>query len=127
MRRLLLLAVPLLFMACSESKPDRAAALAACRYYNQLIAGNADSFVRGMELPDTIPDGYRRQLIDNALMFLEQQKREHGGISRVEVQNCINDSVAPTAQAFLLLCFGDSTVEEVVVPMVRRDGVWRMK
>jgi hypothetical protein len=26
-----------------------------------------------------------------------------------------------------MLCYGDSTTEEVVVPMVERDGRWMMK
>jgi hypothetical protein len=28
---------------------------------------------------------------------------------------------------FLVLCFGDSVNEEIVVPMVERNGNWRMK
>ena len=28
---------------------------------------------------------------------------------------------------FLVLCFGDSVNEEIVVPMVERQGRWRMK
>jgi hypothetical protein len=39
----------------------------------------------------------------------------------------VNDSVQPTANAFLMLCFGDSTIEEVVVPMVKHEGKWLMK
>jgi hypothetical protein len=27
----------------------------------------------------------------------------------------------------LMLCYGDSTTEEVVVPMIERDGRWMMK
>jgi len=128
MRRLivLLLAMPLL-VACADKKPDLSAAYAARDYYNLLLEGRADRFVDGMEQAGAIPDSYRQQLIDNARMFIAQQQQEHGGISKVDVQNCINDSVAPEAQAFLLFCFGDNTVEEVVVPMTRRSGTWRMK
>ena len=37
------------------------------------------------------------------------------------------EQIQPTANAFLMLCFGDSTIEEVVVPMVKHEGKWLMK
>jgi hypothetical protein len=37
------------------------------------------------------------------------------------------DSVQKFTNVFLMLCFGDSTNEEIVVPMVERNGSWRMK
>ena len=80
-----------------------------------------------MNMPERIPDSYRSQLVANAKMFIGQQNDEHRGIKKVEVVNCVNDSAGTSAEAFLLLCFGDSTVEEVVVPMVKRDGKWLMK
>ena len=117
----------LLLGACSEKKPDFAAAHAAKDYYELLLAGQAEQFVAGMDMPDSIPESYRRQLVANARMFMAQQDEEHQGIKKVDVLNCVNDSIQPAAQAFLMLCFGDSTVEEIVVPMVKRAGRWYMR
>ena len=47
--------------------------------------------------------------------------------SEVRVSSARTDSVAGYTQAFLILCFADSTQEEVVVPMVEHAGRWRMK
>ena len=117
-----------LLLACSQAnKTDFAAANAAKGYYDLLLKGKADKFVEGMNMPERIPDSYRSQLEANAKMFIGQQNDEHRGIKRVEVVNCVNDSVGTAAEAFLLFCFGDSTVEEVVVPMVKRNGKWLMK
>lgn len=117
-----------LLLACSQgNKVDFAAANAAKGYYDVLLEGHPEKFVEGMNMPERIPDSYRSQLVANAKMFIGQQNAEHHGIKKVEVVNCVNDSAGMVAEAFLLLCFGDSTVEEVVVPMVKRDGKWLMK
>lgn len=115
-------------VACSHApKPDFAAANAAKEYYSLLLEGKAEAFVDNMDRQDSIPDVYREQLVANVKMFMAQQEAEHRGIRKVDVQNCINDSLQPAAQAFLMVCYGDSTVEEIVVPMVKRDGKWLMK
>lgn len=92
-----------------------------------MLEGKAEAFVEKMDMPDSIPEMYREQLVANIKMYIAQQQDEHHGIKKVDVQNCINDSLQPTAQAFLMICYGDSTVEEIVIPMVKRDGKWLMK
>ena len=117
-----------LALACSsEKKQDFAAANAAKDYYDCLIEGRFDEFVNGMNFPNAIPAGYRSQLEDNARMFVHEQERSHQGLSAVRVVNCVNDSAHTAANALLMLCYADSTVEQVVVPMVKRDGRWYMK
>lgn len=133
---LLTLAFILSMAACSgEKKADNAAALAAKEYYDSLLAGNYSYFVGGMYLPDTIPDGYREQLEANASMYVGRMAEEHHSISEVRIMRCLNDTVTSasgqhavrTAEAYLVLCFGDSMNEEVVVPMVHHDGRWLMR
>ena len=58
---------------------------------------------------------------------MARQKEEHGGIAAVSVVKYVTDSVARQTNVFLLLSFGDSTKEEVVVPMVESPAGWRMK
>ncbi len=127
--------VPLLFSCHDEEKPDIAAAVAAKEYYDMLLNGNNEQFVRGMYLPDTVPVNYREQLMANAKMFIERMKNEHSGIYEIRVVNCVNEDVKDTkgetigrtSTAFLVMCFGDSLNEEVAVPMVERNGQWYMK
>ncbi len=127
--------VPLLFSCHKDEKPDIAAATTAKEYYDLLLSGNSEQFVRGMYLPDTIPVSYREQLVANAKMFMERMKNEHNGIYEVRVVNCINEdikdnkgeTIGRTATAFLVMCFGDSLNEEIAVPMVERNGHWYMK
>jgi hypothetical protein len=45
----------------------------------------------------------------------------------VRVSNAVTDTVRQFTNVFLVLCFGGSTNEEIVVPMVERNGSWKMK
>ena len=133
---LLLSLAALAFAACSGDKPDEnAAARAAKEYYDSLFARNYAYFVRGMYMADTIPDGYREQLEANASMYVGRMSDEHRGVSEVRVIRCVNDTVrvdggrntVRTAEAYLVLCFGDSLNEEVVVSMIHHGDRWLMR
>lgn len=115
-------------LSCShDGKADFAAAHAAKEYYDLLLKDQFDHFVEGIDYPSPIPDSYREQLVANAKMFVAEQQRLHSGLREVRVVNCVNDSLQTSANAFLMLCFADNTIEQVVVPMVKRDGRWYMK
>lgn len=117
-----------LLCACSKEKQDdTAAARAAKEYYDNLLAGRYAEYIDGFADTDSIPPTYREQLLANAKQFMAQQKAEHGGIAEVGVVSVKTDSATMQTDAFLLLCFNDSTREEVVVPMVERGGRWFMR
>ena len=113
--------------ACSQPTPEELASLAAKGYYDHLIHGEYESFLEGMDLPEA-PE-YRSQLLDNYRQFMATQQSSRGGIREVRIVRAKTDSIQkqPYTNVFLTLCFGDSTNEEIVVPMVERDGRWRMR
>ena len=76
---------------------------------------------------DSLPDDYRSQLIDGYKQFMAQQQSARGGIKEVRVSRAYTDSLAQYTNVLLMLCYGDSTTEEVVVPMVEHQGCWMMK
>ena len=117
-------------VACSSEAPiknDDAAAQAAKCYYDSLNNGGYEYFTDMYHRQERIPDSYREQLVANTKMYLDNIKKEHKGISEVRVLNCKNDSLHPTAEAYLLLCFGDGTKEAIVVPMVKDKDKWMMR
>ena len=117
-----------LVSACSlHTDSGEVAARAAQTYYEYLLQGRYAAYVAGMYLPDTIPDSYRKQLEDNAQMFIRQQQTEHGGIKEVRWVSHVADTAAHAANVFMTLRYGDGTHEEVVVPMVERHGIWYMR
>lgn len=116
------------FSACKdEPKPGELAAKAAVEGYGHLIAGRYADYLAGVAGADSLPAAYREQLLVGAKQFMARQKEEHGGIAAVSVVKYVTDSVARQTNVFLLLSFGDSTKEEVVVPMVESPAGWRMK
>lgn len=114
-------------LSCSHRSPAELAGKVAQQYYQQLIKGDYESFVDGTYQPEAIPPSYRSQLIDNAKMFVGRQQSEHRGIRDVRLANATTDSLETAASVYLVFCYGDSTAEEVLVPMVLHEGTWYLK
>ena len=123
------LLVMLVFLAgsCSSPSKEELASLAAKGYYQHLIEGDFEHFLEGRMMADSLPDDYRSQLIDGYSQFLAQQVKARGGINEVRVSRAFTDSTQQYTSVLLMLCYGDSTSEEVIVPMVEHNGRWMMK
>ncbi len=112
---------------CSKVTPEEAAALAAKGYYTHLVAGEYEQFLEGRDGSDSLPAAYREQLLAACKQFMAQQKRDHDGVREVRVNATATDTLQHYVSVFLLMCYGDSLDEEIVVPMVERQGKWKMK
>ncbi len=120
----------LLLSSCSRRKETdhgAIAAEAAKHYYENLISGKYKQFLEGMNLPDKLPESYERQMLENFKAFAKRQDKQRKGIKKVSIRNVKFFAKDSTASAFLLLHYGDSTTEEVVVPMLKRRGLWYMR
>ena len=114
--------------ACGSATKEELASLAAKGYYDHLIHGEYEQFYEGMDQRARSDEpAYRSQMLDNLRQFMAQQEQAHRGILDVRVSNATTDTVQQFTNVFLVLCFADSTNEEIVVPMVERNGAWRMK
>ena len=128
MRKLLIvLLLAALWSACSREHPEKIAAQAAKECYDLLWDGKYDEFIARKANTDSIPASYREQLVANMKMFVDQMQQEHHGMKEVRIVNCTADTARHSANVFLVICFGDSTIEETVVPMVENQGRWLMK
>lgn len=118
---------------CTDNnpRPEELAMNAAKVYYDQLAHGDYASFVAGTDGYDSIPDGFREQLEVNMKQFMAEIYSDHKGIASIEMVDATADTLMATADAYvsvrLRLCFADSTKEQIVVPMIERDGIWKMK
>lgn len=129
MRTLLYLSalLALLFISCSRQNPEEMAARVAKQYYDYLLEGKYEAFVDGQHRPEKIPDSYREQLVMNIKMFMGQQEREHLGIKETRIVKAVADTSRHEANVFMVFCYGDSTTEQVCIPMVEDGGVWYMR
>ena len=123
-----LVSLVFLVAACGGPSREELASLAAKGYYEHLIHGEYEQFYEGMDQRElSSEESYRSQMLDNLRQFMAQQEQAHRGVLEVRVSNATTDTVQQLTNVFLVLCFADSTNEEVVVPMVERNGAWRMK
>jgi hypothetical protein len=128
MRKLVVLVILAILAACGSATKEELASLAAKGYYDHLIHGEYEQFYEGMDQREFTGEAeYRSQMLDNFRQFMARQEKEHHGVLEVRVSNVTIDTVQQFTNVFLVLCFGDSTNEEIVVPMVERNGSWRMK
>ena len=128
MRKLAVIVLLTVLAACGSATKEELAGLAAKGYYDHLIRGEYEQFYEGMDQRALSEEpAYRSQMLDNLRQFMARQEQEHRGVLEVRVSNATTDTVQQFTNVFLVLCFGDSTNEEIVVPMVERHGAWRMK
>ena len=128
MRKLVYLILIVIVVACSTGvSREEQAALAAKGYYTHLVQGEYEQFLEGRLMADSLPADYRSQFIEGYKQFVAQQMEARKGIQEVSVSRAYTDSLAGYTNVLLMLCYGDSTTEEVVVPMVERNGRWMMK
>ena len=122
---MVLLLSGLLAASCrkEEVKPEDVALQAAKAYYDQLLQGDYAAYVDGTLKGDSVPPAYRHQLTLNMQMYVERQNAEHKGICKVDALRATLDTVSHTVNAFLFVTYADSTKEEIVVPMVEKNGV----
>ena len=118
----------MLGMSCGNPTAEEMASLAAKGYYEHLIHGEYEQFLQGkVGLNKHSEQEYWNQLRDNCHQFVHQQEQAHRGIHEVRVVNAKTDTLQKYTNVFMMLCFGDSTNEEIVVPMVECDGRWYMR
>ena len=117
------------FSSCKKESPDPGyyAGIAAKGYYDLLLEGKYQDYVDGFNMPNKISEGYRSQLLVNAQMFVEQQNEEHKGMKKVSVLSAKADTAHHVADVFLAVTYGDSTKEQIVVPMVQVKNRWKMR
>lgn len=128
MRKLLLLLI-IALAACADKAPsaEELATQAAKGYYEALLAGRYDAFVDGRADIESLPADYRKQLVIAVKQTMAQQRQAHGDLTAIDVSSqspARMDSSLQIMQVFLVLAFADSTREEIVVPMIEREGQW---
>ncbi len=141
MKKLLAFSIGLLslccWVSCSSQTPEEQAAQAALSYYQRLMEGYPDGLQAAKSDNDSLPADYREQRQRIFQQYTHDIEQKHGGLQAVSLsQNAARrdsfriageDQWQQVVYAFLLLQFRDSTQEEIVVPMVQREGEWVLK
>lgn len=112
------------WMSCGNHTGEEADK-AALMYYTHLVEGRYDEYVNGIAYSDSMPEAYRSQMVDLIAQYAAREKALRGGLVAVRL---LGDTVSgDVANVFLEVAFGDSTHEEIAVPMVKCGSVWKLQ
>ena len=100
---------------------------AAERFYASLISGQYDEYVMAHNGADSLPHAYRSQLVDLAGQFMARQRAARGGILSATATNDTLMEADSSARVYLDVVFADSLCEQVSLPLLFRDGKWRLR
>lgn len=111
-----------------EQQPEEYLAAAAAKEYLEAIySGHYDDYLDGRAGAASMPSSYRDELLTAYRSHANRVERLRQGVSSIDVIRTQADTATSTMLVFLAVTFGDSSREEVVVPMVNSDGEWRMR
>lgn len=124
----------LLLTACGSKTEDgmdetseQLAAQTARHYYNALYNGQYEEFLDGRVNAEAMPESFRQAMTDNLRHHVEKTRQAHRGVERIDEKSAEMDTTLNVMMVYLLMNYGDTTKEEIVVPMVESDGEWKMK
>ena len=113
-----------LWVSCGKDGQS-AASRAAETYYGYLVEGKYEDYVRGIAYSDSMTDDYRSQMVDLVSQYAAREKALRGGLVSAKA---LGDTVSgDVASVFLEVVFGDSTREEIALPMVLCGEEWKMQ
>ena len=120
----------LLLYSCSNGEQKSAEDMAsetALRCYEALYNNLPEVFLSERINVDEMPSSYHQELLEVYRQHVKEVNREHQGVKSIEASRATMDTTLNVMQVFLILNYGDTTKEEIVVPMVKRNGKWMMK
>ncbi len=121
----IVLCVCLGVLSCKKEAPEDAAAQMALTCYQHLIAEEYDAYLQAMVNYEHMPASYREELKALLAQYVRKEITERGGFSSVTVNS---DTIIGTrANVFLQLKFKDGSTEEISVPMIYDNNVWKLQ
>lgn len=121
-----ILATILLF-SCSErnelSEFSSSGARGAAEYFYELLSmGKGQAYVDNMQETASMDSCKYAQFVDLMEQFLHEEKELRGGILSAKANR--DTMLDSAAMVFMDVQFGDSTVEEIMLPVVYTRGCW---
>ena len=111
------------FSSCKKDNLEEPAQ-AAENYFNYIIESDLEKYVAGMARYGSLPEPQRKETLDLVRQYVNREKNERGGMKSVTVVETSTEG--DTANVLLAVTYGNETVEEILLPLVKIDGIWRL-
>lgn len=106
-------------------KKEATAMAAAEHYYKCLMDSDYNTWIDGTIHSEALTPEIRQERIDMMRQYLHAEQQHRKGL---QAAKALRDTIVEdNAFVFMELQFGDSTSEEILVPMVRVGEIWKMK
>ena len=118
----------LLLFSCAEERnvladfSSQGSREAAEHFYGLLAEGQAQAYVDNMQETASMDSSKYCQYVDLMEQFLQEEKELRGGILGAKAER--DTMVDTVSMVYLNVQFGDSTREEIVLPVVYTRGRW---
>jgi hypothetical protein len=118
----------LLLFSCAEERnvladfSSQGSREAAEHFYGLLAEGQAQAYVDNMQETASMDSSKYCQYVDLMEQFLQEEKELRGGILGAKAER--DTMVDTVSMVYLDVQFGDSTREEIVLPVVYTRGRW---
>ena len=96
-------------------------------YYELYRSGNYAEYVKAMQSCDDKPADFCKQMADALKQHATRIKAEKGGAVSAEFLRTELHAEHSAADAYLSVTYGDSTKEEIILPLVFWQDQWRLK
>ena len=96
-------------------------------YYELYRSGNYADYVKAMQSCDDKPADFCKQMADALKQHAARIKAEKGGAVGAEFLRTELHAEHSAADAYLSVTYGDSTKEEIILPLVCWQDKWRLK
>ena len=96
--------------------------------YAHIIKGEYDEYLSGAyRVYDSIPQRYHNSLVNVLKQAAENEKKERKGMVSAKAIAENTNEKATYSVVRIDITYGDSTKEEIVVPVIKYNGRWRLK
>lgn len=124
----------LTLLACGKLQAEEAAETSplpdvamVAEMYGHYIDGDFMAFVDQMESLDHATEDYRAQMANLFKQRHHAQVEENGGPVACRLMNVIANANKTYAEVYVEVTFGDGSYEEIMLPMVRVNDMWRLR
>ncbi|MCF0194872.1 MAG: hypothetical protein HUK00_06825 [Bacteroidaceae bacterium] len=94
-------------------------------YYQCLMDSDFNAWIDGTLHGEAYTGEVRQERIDLLRQYLQMEHELRGGICSAKAVR--DTTVEDNSYVFMELAYGDSTKEEILVPVVRQNDTWKMK
>lgn len=100
---------------------------AAVQYYLLRVQGRFNEYVQAMHSCQESTPEYRKRIVDMLRQHQVQIDKDKKGVRQVKALRTEKNSQGDVADVYLSVTYNDGSHEEIIFPLVRKGGTWKIQ